>query len=115
MRLVFADTQHAPDAVGAHEQRMQHALHTLSSAGWERRLAPLAQHMAAQCLVRSCGYAGAPMRQLDLTLLREALSRLLRAEWAGASLIVELVVNGTDPAQVATARSVSRPTSMTGR
>jgi hypothetical protein len=41
--------------------------------------------------------------------LREALSRLLRAECESASLIVELVVDGTDPAVVAAERGVSRP------
>jgi hypothetical protein len=65
--------------------------------------------MAAQRLVRARGYAGAPLRHLDLELLRMALSRLLREEGDGASLIVELIVNGTEPAQVARERGVSRP------
>ena len=38
---------------------------------------------------------------------REALSRLLRREWEGAALIVQLVVEGTDPAVVAAERGVS--------
>jgi hypothetical protein len=59
--------------------------------------------------VRARGYAGAPVRHLDLQLLREALSRLLRADGEGASLIVELVVEGGDPAVVAAERGVSRP------
>jgi hypothetical protein len=58
--------------------------------------------------VRARGYAGAPVRHLNLELLREALSRLLRAEGESASLIVELVVNGREPAQVARERGVSR-------
>jgi hypothetical protein len=37
------------------------------------------------------------------------LSRLLRAECEGASLIIELVVEGTDPAVVAAEHGVSRP------
>ena len=45
---------------------------------------------------------------MDLGLLREVLSWLLRAEWDGASLIVALVVEGTDPAVVAAERGVSR-------
>jgi hypothetical protein len=49
------------------------------------------------------------VRHLNVRLPREALSRLLRAECESASLIVELVVNGTDPTQVATERGVSRP------
>jgi hypothetical protein len=51
-----------------------------TSRGWEQRLQPLATHMAAQRLVRARGYAGAPVRQLDLVLLREALTRLLRGD-----------------------------------
>jgi hypothetical protein len=34
-------------------------------------LQPLATHMAAQRLVRARSYAGAPVRHLDLGLLRE--------------------------------------------
>ena len=51
----------------------------------------------------------APVWHVDLGLLREVLSRLLHAEWDGASLIVALVVEGTDPAVVAAERGVSRP------
>ena len=93
----------------AQEGRMQDALRALSAPGWEQRLQPLATHMAAQRLVCARGYIGTPVRHLDLGLLREALCRLLRAEWEDASLIVELIVNGTDPAQVAARRGVSRP------
>ena len=89
--------------------RMQDALRALSVPGWEQRLQPLATHMAAQRLVRARGYIGTPVRHLDLGLLREALSRLLRTEWESASLIVELIVNGKDLAQVAAERGVSRP------
>ena len=45
-----------------------------------------------------------------LQLLREALNRLLRAEWDGASLIVALVVERPDPAVLAADRGVSRQT-----
>ena len=93
----------------AHEQRLHQCLHALQRQGWEQRLQPLATHLATQKLVRARGYTGAPVRHLDLGLLREALSRLLRAELEAASLIVELIVNGTDPAQVAAERGVSRP------
>jgi hypothetical protein len=72
-------------------------------------LQPLATHLAAQKLVRARGYTGVPARHLDVGLLREALCRLLRAECESASLIVELVVEGDDPAVVATERGVSRP------
>jgi hypothetical protein len=93
----------------AHERRLPPCLHALRARGWEQRLQPLATHMVEKRLVRARGYAGAPVRHVDLQLLREALSRLLRAEWAAASLIVELVLNGTDSVQVATERGVSRP------
>ena len=49
------------------------------------------------------------MPQVDLGLLREALGRLLRAEYESASLIVALLVEGTDPAVVAAERGVRRP------
>jgi hypothetical protein len=93
----------------AHEQHLQQCLSALHARGLEQRVQPLATHLATQKLVRARGYAGAPVRHLDLALLREALSRLLCAKWEGASLIVELVVEGTDPAVVAAARGVSRP------
>ena len=70
---------------------------------------PLAAHLATQKLVRARGYTGVPVRHLDLALLREALIRLLRAECESVSLIVELVVEGADPAVVAAERGVSRP------
>jgi hypothetical protein len=81
----------------------------LQTPGWEQRLQPLATHLATQKLVRARGYTGAPVRHLDLGLLREALCRLLRAESEGASLIVALVVEGADPPAVAAERAVSRP------
>ena len=52
----------------------------LQARGWEQRLHPLATHMAEKHLVRARGYAGAPLRHLDLEVLREALSRLLHNE-----------------------------------
>jgi hypothetical protein len=64
--------------------------------------------MSAQRLVRSCGYAGAPVRNLDLTSLHEALTRLLRHDAHQGHLIVQLVVEGLEPATVAAARGVSR-------
>jgi hypothetical protein len=46
----------------ARQRRLEEALRRLHGRGWEQRLARLAQHMSAQRLVRSCGYAGAPVR-----------------------------------------------------
>jgi hypothetical protein len=60
--------------------------------------------MAAQHLVRARGAAGAPLRHLDLEVLRAVLSRLLHQEWEDASLIAALVVDGTEPALVAADR-----------
>ena len=93
----------------AQQRRLEECLRALHARGWEQRLAPLAQHLATQKLVRARGYAGAPVRQLDLELLREALTRLLRDQWDAGSLIMRLVVEGQEPAVVATDRSVSRP------
>ena len=92
----------------AQERRLQQCLRALQTPGWEQRLQPLATHLATQKLVRARGYTGVPVRHLDLGLLREALSRLLCAEWEGASLIVALVVQGANPAVVAAERGVSR-------
>jgi hypothetical protein len=64
--------------------------------------------MTTHRLVRSWGYAGGHLRQLDLTLLHEVLSRLLRDQWDVGSLIQQLVVEGQEPAHVATERGVSR-------
>ena len=57
----------------AHE-RLEQCLRALHGPGWEQRLRPVAAHRAAQRLVLARGYAGGPVRQLDLTLLREALN-----------------------------------------
>jgi hypothetical protein len=64
--------------------------------------------MATQRLVRARGYAGGHLRQLDVTLLRESLSRLLRDQWEAGSLIVELLTESQEPATVAAERGVSR-------
>jgi hypothetical protein len=64
--------------------------------------------MAQQRLVRAPGYAGAPVRHVDLGLLREALVRVLRHDADQGQLIVELVVEDADPAVVAAERGVSR-------
>jgi hypothetical protein len=69
----------------------------------------LLAHMAAQRLVRARRYAGAPVRHLDLELLREALTRLLRHGPDQGHLIVQLVVSGAEPAVVAAERGISRP------
>jgi hypothetical protein len=65
--------------------------------------------MAAKCLVRARGHAGAPLRHLDPDVLRTALSGLLRDEWDDGYLIYQLVVEGAEPALVARERGVSRP------
>jgi hypothetical protein len=91
-----------------HERLLQLYLRALHARGWQRRLAPLVQHMAQRHLVRGRGEDGAPLRRLDFEVLREALSRMLHQEWAGASLIVQLVVVGAEPALVAAERGVNR-------
>jgi hypothetical protein len=91
----------------AHERRLQQCLCALQARGWEQRLQPLAQHMAAQHLVRARGHAGAPLRHLDLDVLREALSRLLSQDDDDGYLISQLVVEGMEPALVAAERGVS--------
>jgi hypothetical protein len=48
--------------------------------GWQQHGAPLAQHMTEKRPVRARGNAGAPLRHLDLDVLREVLSPLLRHE-----------------------------------
>ena len=93
---------------GVEQRRLDECLHALGATGWEQRLAPLAQHMTTQRLVRSCGYSGGYLRQLDLTMLHEALSGLLRDQWDVGSLILQLVVEGQEPAHVAAERGVSR-------
>ena len=91
------------------EQRwLDECLHALHATGWEQRLAPLAQHMTTQRLVRARGYAGGHLRQLDLTLLREVLSGLLREQCEAGSLIVQLLAESQEPATVAAERGVSR-------
>jgi hypothetical protein len=92
------------------QRRLDECLHALHATGWEQRLAPLAHHMTTQRLVRARGYAGGHLRQLDLTLLREALSRLLRDQWEAGSLIVQLLAESQEPATVAAERGVSRAT-----
>jgi hypothetical protein len=86
---------------------LEECLRTLEECG-RARLAPLAQHMAAKRLVRARGDAGAPLRHLDVGVLREALSRMLCYEWDDGYLIYQLVVEGAVPAQVAAEQGVSR-------
>jgi hypothetical protein len=93
----------------AHERTLQACQRALHGPGWESRLQPLATHMAAKCLVRARGHAGAPLRHLDLELLHVALSRLLSQGDGDGLLIVQLVVEGKDPAVAARERGVSRP------
>jgi hypothetical protein len=90
------------------QRRLDECLRALHATGWEQRLAPLAQHMTTQRLVRARGHAGGHLRQLDLTLLREALSGLLSDQWEAGSLIVQLLAESQEPATVAAERGVSR-------
>jgi hypothetical protein len=61
-----------------HERRLQQC--AMRARGRQQHVAPLAQSMAEKPLVRARGDAGAPLRHLDLDVLREALRRLLRHE-----------------------------------
>jgi hypothetical protein len=65
--------------------------------------------MIERRLVRARGDACAPLRHLDLQVLRGALGRLLREECEDEFMIYQLVVEGMDPALVAAERAVSRP------
>jgi hypothetical protein len=91
----------------AHERRLHQCLRALQTCGWEQRLQPLATHMIEKRLVRARGEACAPLRHLDLEVLRAALSRLLSLD-GGGYLIYHLVVEGADPGLVAAERGVSR-------
>jgi hypothetical protein len=64
--------------------------------------------MIERRLVRARGDACAPLRHLDLEVLRAALSQMLRHEWEDGSIIYQLVVEGADPGLVAAERGVSR-------
>jgi hypothetical protein len=92
-----------------HEHGLEECLRALHAPGWADRLHPLAAHMSAQGVVRAPGFACPPVRRLDLELLREGLAHLLRRKRDAASLIIELVVEGADPAHMAAERGVSRP------
>jgi hypothetical protein len=105
MVTVHADPHVASSEYLAQERRLQECVRSLQAHGWEQRLQSLATHMVERRLVRGRGDAGAPLRHLDLDVLREALSR---ADDDGY-LIFQLVVEGLDPALVARERGVSRP------
>ena len=51
--------------------------------------------MAEKGLVRGRGEHGAPLRRLDVALLREALSRL-RNDWASGYVVYLLALIGAD-------------------
>ena len=91
----------------ARRRRREACRRALEACGWER-LAPLAQHMAGRRLVRAQGDAGAPLRRLDLAVLREALSQMLSQDDDAGYLVYHLVVEGAEPALVAAERGVSR-------
>jgi hypothetical protein len=86
----------------AHQRRLQQCLRALQICGWEQRLQPLATHMIEKRLVRARGEACAPLRHLDLEVLRAALS--LDGD---GYLVYQLVVEGADPGLMAAERSVS--------
>lgn len=88
-------------------QRLQECVAALNRPGWQQRLAPLAQHITGRRLVRARSDAGAALRHLDLHMLREALSTLLRHDWEVGSVIYDLVVKGTEASVAAVERGVS--------
>ncbi|HKC72919.1 MAG TPA: hypothetical protein VKF37_01785, partial [Chloroflexota bacterium] len=83
MSTVYAGPQTSSCAhiIHEHERRLEECLRALHAPGWEEGLQPLASHMSAQGVVRGPGYACPPVRHLDLEVLRETLSRLLRDRW----------------------------------
>src|SRR2546423_6295985 len=107
MAAIYADPDIPVSGPLANKQRLEECVHALEVCGRER-LAPLARHMAVRCLVRARGDVGVPLRHLDVHTLREALSRLLSQDDDDGYLIVRLVVEGAEPAQVAAERGVSR-------
>jgi hypothetical protein len=58
--------------------------------------------------MRARGHVGAPLRHLDLEVLRTALSQMLSQDDDDGYLVYQLVVEGADPAQVAAERGTSR-------
>jgi hypothetical protein len=107
MAAIYADPD-IPASGSLAPRRLEECLRTLEACG-RARLAPLAQHMADRRLVRACGDVGAPLRHLDVGVLRGALGRMLCHESADGYLIYQLVVEGAEPAQVAAERGASRP------
>jgi hypothetical protein len=107
MTALGASTSASADALD-HYHHLQECVGALSKSGWEDRLYPLATHMATKALVRGRGEHGAPLRRLDVALLREALSRLLHDEWASGYVVYLLAVIGADVHMVAIERRVSR-------
>jgi hypothetical protein len=95
-------------AAERHARHLRACVRRLEEPGWEHRLQPLAAHMASKALVRSRSEHGAPLRRLDLAVLRQALSDLLVADDEDGMLIYQLVVEGTEPARVPAERGVSR-------
>jgi hypothetical protein len=63
--------------------------------------------MAERHLVRARRENGAPLRRLNLDVLRKALSRLLIEDDDEGLLVYQLVVEGTEPALVAAERSTA--------
>jgi hypothetical protein len=99
---------HAAVARDAHVRHLRACVCRLQEPGWEQSLGPLATHMASKALVRARGNHGAPLRRLDLGVLRAALSRLLSEDDDDGLLIYQLVVEGADPAVVAQEWGISR-------
>jgi hypothetical protein len=107
MTALGASTSASADALD-HCRQLQECVGALSKPGWEDRLQPLATHMAEKGLVRGRGEHGAPLRRLDVALLRDALSRLLRNDWESGYTVYLLAVIGADVHMVAAERRVSR-------
>jgi hypothetical protein len=93
---IYADPDIPASGPLADRQRLEACLRALEACGRER-LAPLAQHMADHSLVRARGYAGAFARHLDLAVLREVLSSLLRDGDEAGYLVYQIVVEGAEP------------------
>ena len=106
MAAISADPDRSASGPLADRRRLDECLRALEAWATEC-LAPLAQHMANARLVRAGGDVGAPLRHLDVQVLRKALSRLLYHEWEHGYLIYQLVVEGAQPARVAAEWGVS--------
>ena len=89
-------------------RQLQACIHSLHSRGWQERLTPVAQHMAARSLVQGRNQDGGPMRRLDLEVLRDALAGPLHEGDDDGLLVYQLAVADPDPAYVARQRGIGQ-------